>query len=354
MEDELPHALTDWQYDRFMLVEVKNFQCNTVDVSRVYPASIKTNRDAISAPATAGTYFGSASVSPDAHELMRMRQNSLAWTKNDDRVVGGDILERCVTVFLAPLVVRYGFERTFEVAIDVVFVERIVELCFCTTLLSVKIIPKRKVHAGFANVRFIVWNTDDRSVMYSRFDLGIAVDTHLVTPSFELIVLYHRNMKSMVVAYDRKRGIGAGNDLLWKRDLPADLAHFKQLTMGSSIVMGRKTFESIGRALPGRENIVVSRHAIDVVDVVAVTSLQEAYNAAHGNIMIIGGGSIYGQALEETDVIYATEVDAVFPQATVFFPVLDNDWLEMTREHHDQDERNAYGYDFVTYRRAKF
>lgn len=68
-------------------------------------------------------------------------------------------------------------------------------------------------------------------------------------------------MKSIVVAYDRNRGIGADNDLLWKRDLPADLAHFKELTTGTSIIMGRRTFESIGsRALPNRENIVVSKH----------------------------------------------------------------------------------------------
>lgn len=156
----------------------------------------------------------------------------------------------------------------------------------------------------------------------------------------------------MVVAYDRQRGIGADNDLLWRRELPADLAHFKQLTMGSSIVMGRKTFESIGRALPGRENIVVSRNDIDAVDVVAVKSLQDAYKAAHGNIMIIGGGSIYEQALPDTDVIYATEVDAIFPTASVFFPALGLSWEEAAREHHSQDERNAYGYDFVTYRRT--
>ena len=155
----------------------------------------------------------------------------------------------------------------------------------------------------------------------------------------------------MVVAYDRQRGIGANNDLLWQRDLPADLAHFKQLTMGNSIVMGRKTFESIGRALPGRENIVVSHHSIDAVDVIAVKSLQDAYAAAHGNIMIIGGQSIFEQALPDTDLIYATEVDAAFQQATVFFPELDEHWSEAAREHHGKDERNAFNYDFVTYRR---
>lgn len=161
----------------------------------------------------------------------------------------------------------------------------------------------------------------------------------------------------MVVAYDRRNGIGAENDLLWKRDLRADLAHFKKLTMDTSVIMGRKTYESIlsslGHPLEGRENIVVSRHDIDAVDVVAVKSLSEAYAAAHGNIMIIGGGSIYDQALPDTDLVYATEVDAVFPQATVFFPKLDDEhWTEVAREHHVQDDRNAYDYDFVTYRRT--
>ena len=90
-------------------------------------------------------------------------------------------------------------------------------------------------------------------------------------------------MKSIVVAYDRNRGIGADNDLLWKRDLPADLAHFKELTTGTSIIMGRRTFESIGsRALPNRENIVVSKHLVDTEGVITCESLsvpeQNAFN----------------------------------------------------------------------------
>ena len=158
-------------------------------------------------------------------------------------------------------------------------------------------------------------------------------------------------MKSIIVAYDERRGIGAGNDLLWHRDLPADLAHFKQLTMGGSIIMGRKTFESIGRALPGRESIVVSHGHIDAVDAIAATSLPDAYAAAHGNIFVIGGGQIYEQVLTDVDLIYATEVHASFPQATVFFPVLGPEWREVARETHVADERNKYAYDFVTYRK---
>ena len=156
-------------------------------------------------------------------------------------------------------------------------------------------------------------------------------------------------MKSIVVAYDCARGIGANNDLLWGRDLPADLRHFKDLTAGGSLIMGRKTFESIGRALPGRENIVVTHRPLDTVDVIAVDSLASAYRLAHGNQFIIGGASIYEQALSDVDVVYATEVDQVFPEAEVFFPLLGEDWQERSRESFEADDRNKYPYDFVTY-----
>ena len=159
-------------------------------------------------------------------------------------------------------------------------------------------------------------------------------------------------MKSIVVAYDKARGIGAHNDLLWQRDLPADLRHFKQLTMGGSLIMGRNTFNSIGRALPGRENIVVTHRALDAVDVIAVDSLAAAYAAAHGNQFVIGGASIYEQALPDIDVIYATEVHETFPAADVFFPALDDNWQERSRESHTADETNKYAYDFVTFVRT--
>nr|AIA19136.1 Dihydrofolate reductase [uncultured bacterium] len=158
-------------------------------------------------------------------------------------------------------------------------------------------------------------------------------------------------MKSIVVAYDSRRGIGASNDLLWQRDLPADLAHFKKLTMGGSLIMGRNTFESIGRALPGRENIVVTHRPLDVVDVVAVDSLAKAYETAHGNQFIIGGGQIYNQSIADVDIVYATEVHETFSQAEVFFPELGDGWREVAREVHVADDRNKYAYDFVTYAR---
>jgi len=159
-------------------------------------------------------------------------------------------------------------------------------------------------------------------------------------------------MKHLVVAYDQQRGIGADNDLLWQRNLPADLKHFKSLTTGQSIVMGRKTYESIGRPLPDRQNIVVSHSLSDIPGVTVVDSLAAAYAVAKHAVYIIGGGSIYEQALPDVDVVHATEVAAEFPNATVFFPALGSDWRETARERHEADERNQYAYDFVTFERA--
>lgn len=156
-------------------------------------------------------------------------------------------------------------------------------------------------------------------------------------------------MKSIVVAYDQRRAIGAHGDLPWKRDMPADLKHFKDLTMGGSLIMGRNTFTSIGGALPGRENIVVTHHPLNMTDVITVDSLQAAYTAAHGNQFIIGGASIYEQALADCDVVYATEIHAAFPEVDTFFPTLGDEWRERSRERHDTDGNNRYSYDFVTY-----
>jgi dihydrofolate reductase len=162
-------------------------------------------------------------------------------------------------------------------------------------------------------------------------------------------------MISILVAYDHKNGIGADNDLLWQRDMPADLRRFKELTTGNAVIMGWKTYESIGRPLPNRQNIVMSRSARDTAEGVEIVgSLEEAYAAVEPGreTFVIGGGQVYAQALDSADRVLATEVDAVFDEATVFFPVLDMTiWKEAAREHHDADERNKYPYDYVTYER---
>lgn len=162
-------------------------------------------------------------------------------------------------------------------------------------------------------------------------------------------------MKTIVVAYDKNYGIGAANDLLWHRNLPADLKHFKDITTGGAIIMGRKTFESIGRALPDRQNIVISRDSfVAPEDVLVVNSLQAAYDAVESEreTYVIGGGQIYALAMDTVDRIEATEVDAAFTQADVFFPAVDKTvWATTKRAHHQRDERNLYDFDFVTYER---
>ncbi|WP_286831634.1 MULTISPECIES: dihydrofolate reductase [Kordiimonas] len=158
---------------------------------------------------------------------------------------------------------------------------------------------------------------------------------------------------SVIVAMAEDRAIGRGNDLPWH--LPADLKYFKATTMGKPIVMGRKTFESIGRPLPGRRNIVVTRNAdwsADGVD--AVPSLQAAKEAVADveEAMIIGGAQIYGQCLDVADRLYITEVSITVPDADAWFPdfILD-DWREVSREEHPaEDGRPAYA--FVVYERA--
>ncbi len=160
-------------------------------------------------------------------------------------------------------------------------------------------------------------------------------------------------MKYIIVAYDRNRAIGANNTLPWAGKMKADMTRFRQLTTGNAIIMGRKTFESIGRALPGRQNIVLSSKDIDAADVQVVDNLDEAYAAVQpgAETYVIGGGQIYALAHDTVDEILATEIDTAIGDADAFFPVLGPEWREISREHHDADENNAYAFDFVSYRR---
>jgi len=159
-------------------------------------------------------------------------------------------------------------------------------------------------------------------------------------------------MKSIIVAVDKKLGIGADNDLLWMKDLPDDLAYFKRRPPGASVIMGRNTYDSMGRPLPNRENIVVSHRPVGDEGVLTTASLQSAYELARYPIFVMGGGRIYADAIDDMDRLYVTEVNAEFPQATVFFPRIDPTvWKEVSREHHDADERNKYAFDFVVYDR---
>ena len=161
---------------------------------------------------------------------------------------------------------------------------------------------------------------------------------------------------SIIVAYGRNRSIGAGGDLPWGRSLPADLAHFKRLTKGGDVIMGRKTFESIGsRPLPERENIVISSRPTGVKGVLTAMNLESALALSRYPTFIIGGARVYGDALKmpEIDTIYATEIDATFPDADTFFPEIDMTvWQEVSRVHHPADADNKYDFDFVTYQRT--
>ncbi|UOD50770.1 dihydrofolate reductase [Orrella daihaiensis] len=155
---------------------------------------------------------------------------------------------------------------------------------------------------------------------------------------------------SLIVAYSRNRVIGKDNQLPWK--LPGDLAHFKRQTMGKPIIMGRKTWLSLGRPLPGRTNIVVSRSGQgDFTGAVLVHSLEQALGAAGqvDEVCVIGGAQLYADALPKVDKVIATEIDTDV-DGDAFFPVLDpNVWVETERQPQPAD--NHLAYDFVEYRR---
>jgi dihydrofolate reductase len=157
---------------------------------------------------------------------------------------------------------------------------------------------------------------------------------------------------TIVVAIDRQRGIGINNALPWH--LPEDLAHFKRTTSGHPIIMGRKTFESIGRPLPNRRNIVITRNRDwHHEGAETVGSLEEALKLLDGaEGYIIGGAQIFTEAMPVTDRLIVTEIDHTFPCDT-FFPEIDKSvWQEMARESH-HSEQQGYRYDFVTYERRK-
>jgi len=157
---------------------------------------------------------------------------------------------------------------------------------------------------------------------------------------------------SIIAAMDRNRLIGNKNQLPWY--LPADLAHFKQVTMGKPIIMGRKTYDSIGRPLPGRTNIVLTRSAdFHAEGVVTANTLQQAldYVSTENEVMIIGGSTIYELALPRADRLYLTYVENSF-EGDAWFPDFDLDqWHIIASEEHSADEKNSSTYRFVTYER---
>ncbi|MUK67277.1 type 3 dihydrofolate reductase [Aliivibrio fischeri] len=155
----------------------------------------------------------------------------------------------------------------------------------------------------------------------------------------------------MIAAMAKNRIIGIDNQMPWH--LPADFAWFKKCTMGKPIVMGRKTYESIGRPLPGRLNIVLSRDAnLQIDGVTCVTSIEEAKQAAGDieELMIIGGGSIYQTCLADADKLYLTFIDADIKGDTQF-PDWGEGWSQTHSEMYSKDEKNQYDMEFVVLER---
>lgn len=159
----------------------------------------------------------------------------------------------------------------------------------------------------------------------------------------------------LIAAIDRGNAIGKGNALPWH--LPADLMRFKALTLGKRILMGRKTAQSLGRALPGRRNLVLTRSGQAPFEgMQAVVSIDEAMAAADGGsaaeLCVIGGAEIYALTLPLATTLHLTHVDTTVAGADTFFPPFDiNAWQVFAREQHYADAKHAFAFEFVDYRR---
>src|ERR1700761_2439301 len=153
---------------------------------------------------------------------------------------------------------------------------------------------------------------------------------------------------SIIVAIGENHAIGKNNQLLWH--MPNDLKHFKDVTSGRTIIMGRKTFDSVGKPLPKRRNIVVTRQDIIIPGCEVVKSVEDALALCLGEdeVFIGGGAEIYKLAMPLTNRIYLTIIHHVF-EADTFFPEIDKaEWKEVKREDFAADEKNAWPYSFIT------
>ena len=158
---------------------------------------------------------------------------------------------------------------------------------------------------------------------------------------------------TIIAALDAKRAIGRGNALPWS--LPEDMKRFKALTTGKPIIMGRKTAESLGKALPFRRNVVLSRHGtVPYAGMHGASSIEEALNVAGEveEVMIIGGAEIYKWFLPRAHRLRLTWVDTVVEDADAFFPAFsEDDWIEVGRDCHPANSKHAFDYTFVDYSR---
>lgn len=162
-------------------------------------------------------------------------------------------------------------------------------------------------------------------------------------------------MISLIAAQARHNVIGHRNDLPWY--LPADLRHFRDLTRGHTVLMGRKTFDSIvarlGKPLPDRDSIVVTRDRDFRYDGVQVIHSLDDIPKLTSELFIIGGAEIYRQMIDQADRLYITDIHADISGDT-YFPAIDaNKWREISRDKHQSDVKNPYDYDFVVYDRLR-
>lgn len=156
---------------------------------------------------------------------------------------------------------------------------------------------------------------------------------------------------SLILAKSKNNVIGRNNQLPWH--LPADLKHFKALTMGKPIIMGRKTYESIGKALPGRRNIIISHQKnLKIENGEVFSSIEAALSALKtaSEVMIIGGANLYQQFIDRAESIYMTVIDAEF-EGDTFFPPLLPQWKLLAEEKFLADDKNRYGYCFQVWER---
>lgn len=160
---------------------------------------------------------------------------------------------------------------------------------------------------------------------------------------------------SIIVGMGNQQEIGANNQIPWH--LSADLKYFKKVTLGHPIIMGRKCYESIGRALPGRQNIVITRNPdFEASDCIIAHSLPGSLTIAKESnpdeIFIIGGGQIYEEALTIANKLYITYIDIDVPDADIFFPSFSLEgWECIKKEVHQKDEKNQFDYTFAVYQR---
>ncbi len=159
-------------------------------------------------------------------------------------------------------------------------------------------------------------------------------------------------MISLIAAIGKNNEIGKGNTLLWH--LPADMKHFKEITSLHAVIMGRKTFESVGKPLPNRRNIVITRDAnYKKEGVEIVHSLSEALNLfadQNEEIFIIGGGELYKETMPIADKLYITHIEAEDEEASVFFPeIIPIVWNEISHKEYNSDEKNPFNYTFSVY-----